>query len=396
MTSLSRHAGQGLVWGTLLLAFGIDLLVLPRGYIFPLFYAVPLFAAALTWRARAVALLLLVVTAAVVLTAFVKVVPMDVRRVGIGGVVILGALAVQTARLRAAAAAAAQAHEDFVAAAAHDLKNPLTVIRGEVYLLRRQLDRGVPASAATVVPRLAQIDGAAGRTLALVNGLLDAVQLQRGRALELVRRPADLVALVQQVAGMYQATTDQHRLVVEASVPQLVGQWDAFRLERVVENLLSNAIKFSPSGGEITLTVSQSADGPTGDAARSRRLPAGRATRTGPPGAWAVLRVRDQGVGIPAGDLRHIFADYHRGHNVAGKVPGTGIGLAGARRIVAQHGGTITVQSTEGRGTTFAVWLPLGTPLPSDTTAGPGEATGTAEAADVPAGASTAPVDGGE
>jgi signal transduction histidine kinase len=72
-----------------------------------------------------------------------------------------------------------------------------------------------------------------------------------------------------------------------------------------------------------------------------------------------VLTVTDRGIGIPAADLRGIFRPYQRGRNVAGRVPGMGIGLTGARQIVAQHGGTIVVASREGNGSTFTVLLPI-------------------------------------
>ena len=78
--------------------------------------------------------------------------------------------------------------------------------------------------------------------------------------------------------------------------------------------------------------------------------------------AWAVIAVRDHGIGIPAGDLPHVFAWFHRAQNVVGKVPGTGIGLAGARHIVEQHGGTIDVESQVCAGSTFTIRLPLDAP----------------------------------
>lgn len=74
---------------------------------------------------------------------------------------------------------------------------------------------------------------------------------------------------------------------------------------------------------------------------------------------YAVLSVRDSGLGIPAKDLPHIFEPFRRGENVAGKVSGTGIGLAAVRQIVREHGGTVSLQSEEGAGTTITVRLPL-------------------------------------
>jgi signal transduction histidine kinase len=118
---------------------------------------------------------------------------------------------------------------------------------------------------------------------------------------------------------------------------ELPGDWDAARLERVVDNLIGNAIKYSPAGGEVTLTLHQaSADGDR----------------------WAVLTVADQGLGIPAADLAHVFAPFGRGSNV-GEIAGTGVGLAGVKQIVEQHGGRVGVESDEGQGSTFTIWLPL-------------------------------------
>jgi signal transduction histidine kinase len=83
------------------------------------------------------------------------------------------------------------------------------------------------------------------------------------------------------------------------------------------------------------------------------------ARQQGATGAFAVLTVQDQGLGIPAPDLPRVFERFHRGGNVAGRIPGTGVGLAAAQHIVQQHGGTITVESTEGAGATFTMRLPL-------------------------------------
>ena len=172
----------------------------------------------------------------------------------------------------------------------------------------------------------------------LIGELVDVTRLRAGQPLELQRRPTDLVALVGQVAAEYQRTTDRHELRTDVHLPTLVGIWDPERLERVLANLVANAIKYSPAGGPITLRV-------------TREEVAG----------WASLAVMDDGIGIPAADLPHVFERFRRGANV-GQVTGTGIGLAGARQIVELHGGTIAVTSQEGRGSTFTVRLPLAGP----------------------------------
>jgi signal transduction histidine kinase len=120
----------------------------------------------------------------------------------------------------------------------------------------------------------------------------------------------------------------------------VVGYWDAARLERVVGNLLANARAYSPAGGPILVTVTRECT-PDGS-------------------GWAVLRVEDHGVGIPAADLPHIGEPFYRASNVRGRLPGSGLGLSGCRRIVEQHGGTLRIDSREGAGTTVTVRVPLG------------------------------------
>jgi signal transduction histidine kinase len=132
--------------------------------------------------------------------------------------------------------------------------------------------------------------------------------------------------------------TDDHALRVVTATPELVGDWDRQRLIRVVENLLNNAIKYSPEGGEVIVFVAQDESGD------------------------AVVRVQDRGIGIPAKDLPHIFERFYRAGNAAGRMAGTGIGLAGARQIVERHGGTVTVESEEGVGSVFTLRLPLHSP----------------------------------
>jgi signal transduction histidine kinase len=129
-----------------------------------------------------------------------------------------------------------------------------------------------------------------------------------------------------------------HRLSIDATDSDLVGVWDRSRLERVIQNLLDNAIKYSPPGSQIEVGIRRE-DDPDGT-------------------AWAVLSVRDEGIGIPVGDLPRIFERFHRAGNVSG-TPGAGVGLSGARQIVEQHGGTISVASIENQGSTFTIRLPL-------------------------------------
>lgn len=237
----------------------------------------------------------------------------------------------------------------FIAAASHDLKTPLTAIKSLAQLLQRRVARRGSDNGPWLIDSLDQIDAAANRMTRQINELLDVARFQRGAVIELQRRPTDIVALSRRVAAEQQKTTEHHSIHVSANAESITGPWDEERLERVVANLVGNAIKYSPSGGDITVRLCQEARPLAG-------ITAGGALGCGD---WAVLSVEDHGLGIPHRDLAHVFDYYHRGENVAEIISGTGIGLSGAKQIVEQHGGVISVVSSEGDGSTFTVRLPL-------------------------------------
>jgi len=229
-----------------------------------------------------------------------------------------------------------RARDDFLSAAAHDLKTPLTSISGYAQLLRRRLGRMQGVNTAPSQEQIERIEAAAGRMLALVNDLLDLARGQLGATLALDHEPTDLVALVRRAVAEQQGMTTT-RVVVEAP-DTLVADVDAERIARVVGNLLSNAIKYSPQGGDVTIRVTR--EGGDVDPA-------------------ALIAVEDRGVGIPAEDVPHIFERFQRGSNVVGRIRGTGLGLASSMQSVAEHGGTLSVDSQEGAGSVFTVRLPL-------------------------------------
>lgn len=232
---------------------------------------------------------------------------------------------------------ALRTRDEFLASASHDLKNPLASIKATAQLLQRRLDRGGGQDVERVRVGLQRIDAIATRSAAMVEELLDLARLQMGRPLDLDRRPTDLIALTRDVVAEHQVTTERHQLRVETEEHELIGSVDANRVRRVLANLVDNAIKYSPRGGPIILRVGH-------DAAES-----------------AILEVEDHGLGVPSEDVGRIFDRFQRASNVAGRIAGTGIGLASARHIVASHGGTIEVNSREGSGTVFRVRLPLQT-----------------------------------
>jgi signal transduction histidine kinase len=245
------------------------------------------------------------------------------------------ALALDNARLHSQLQDTVRTRELFLASLAHDLKTPLTASLGYAQLVRREADRaGRSASARRVAEWAAIIEDNTARAAGLLDELLDIARLEAGHSLDLDRRPTDLVALANRIVADHQRSTKRHRITVDAQASEVVGEWDAVRLARVLDNLLGNAVKYSPEGGQISVRV-------TGD------------------DSWAVLTVADEGLGIAVADVARIFERFQRGRNVAGRVAGSGVGLAGVRHVVEQHGGTVSVESQEGVGSTFTVRLPL-------------------------------------
>jgi signal transduction histidine kinase len=223
-----------------------------------------------------------------------------------------------------------------VAALSHDLKNPLTRIKGLAQLMQRRLVNGHPLDPVELRQRLEQIDRTVGSMTLALNELAETTRQQAGPAPALDRRPTNLVQVVRHLVDEYQQATEDHQICLRTAESEVIGTWDAQKIERAVSNLLSNAVKYSPEGGEIRVLIERAE-----------------------PEGWAVLQVSDQGIGIPYADLPHIFEGAHRAGNVVGRMNGTGMGLPGVRQTVEQHGGMVAVESWEGRGTTVMVWLPL-------------------------------------
>ena len=217
----------------------------------------------------------------------------------------------------------------------HDLRAPVTVVKVQAQLLRRRTDERLWAG-------IDRIERAATRMARWIDELLEVATISRPEDLHLRLQPTDLVKLARDAIEEHQQNVGRHQLVFECKALELVAMLDGPRFERVMDNLLGNAIKYSPHGGCVRLEVSIE-------------------------NGWATIAVRDQGVGIPAADLPHIFEPFRRGGNVVGRIGGTGIGLASAQRIVHGHGGKLSVESEAGKGSTFTVRLPL-RPVPDSST----------------------------
>ena len=236
--------------------------------------------------------------------------------------------------------------DEFLTTISHDLKNPITAISGMAQMMQQRVERLQGPDVARLRRGLDTIRGSANQITRMLAELVDITRLQMARPLTLELAPVDLVALTERLVKVYWQTTEEHAVRLHAAQPAIVVLCDATRIERVLENLLSNAIKFSPQGGPVTINLST-------------------AVQDEPPRpgtVWVTLTVRDEGIGIPDEALPHIFEQFYRATNVVGRIAGSGIGLAGARRIVEQHGGMIGIASKQGAGTTVTIRLPLSGP----------------------------------
>ena len=227
--------------------------------------------------------------------------------------------------------------DEFIGVAAHELRNPLAVLKGFAGMLVYHTARGKGAKLATWQREaLEEIDEATSRLDKLTEDLLDVTRLQAGR-LVLSCTPTDLVALTRHMVTQRQMTTRQHTFSLDTEHASLVVEVDRERIEQVLTNLLSNAIKYSPQGGPIELTIREEVEPHT-----------------------ALLSIRDRGIGIPVGQQAHIFGRFVRAENArASEITGTGLGLFLSRELVERHGGRLWFESTEGEGSTFFMALPL-------------------------------------
>ena len=217
----------------------------------------------------------------------------------------------------------------FVAAVAHDLRNPIATLRTAAQLIERELETRPERAGQRIGVVIRQLD----RLGRMVDDLLD---VSRGEAGELTLEPArhDLRDAVRAATLLFAPASTKHAIEVVLPEEPVVVEYDPLRIDQVLVNLLSNAIKYAPEGGTIQVRL---------------------ATTDG----RACLSVRDPGVGIPPEEIDRIFEPFHRGRAEQSDIPGTGLGLAATRRLVLAHRGTIEVESEPDAGSTFRVFLPL-------------------------------------
>ncbi len=219
----------------------------------------------------------------------------------------------------------------FISVVSHELKTPVTLIKGYVSTLRREdanWDRKI------VQDSLEVIEEEADRLAGLIDNLLDATRLQAG-ALSINLSDVALDMLTERIADRFRVQTDIHTIVVEFPDEFPIVLADEDRISQVISNLLSNAIKYSPGGGEIKI--------------RGQVLP-----------EQIVVCVSDQGPGIAPGDIPHVFDRFYRAVESSRKTKGAGLGLYLAKAVVEAHGGRIWVDPKPGEGARICFSLPRG------------------------------------
>ncbi len=216
---------------------------------------------------------------------------------------------------------------DFISTVSHELRTPLTAIKGFAEFLSGAWDETPEASKVDLVKRILL---AGVRLDSLIQDLLDFSRLERG---QLAMRPEqlDLGDLLDEMIGRAEPILEAHRVRRDLA-PGLTLYADRTAMVRVLDNLVSNAVKFSPSGSEIAISASEH----DGD---------------------LVIEVADQGIGITEDEQDKVFDRFYRVAESSGR-PGTGIGLAIVKEFVQAQGGSISVRSVPGQGSTFVVHAP--------------------------------------
>ena len=218
----------------------------------------------------------------------------------------------------------------FLGGVAHDLRNPLSALKMATDVARHG---GQASSPERLEWALAIVARQIERLDRMVGDLLDATRIESGR-LELRPAPLDVRPIVGHVVELYRPVSPAHVIVFVEPAEAVVAECDPTRIEQVVTNLVSNALKYSPDGGRVTVSAFAEL-------------------------SEAVVSVSDEGIGIPPEERERIFEPFRRSPRSRELVPGVGLGLSVARKIVAGHGGTLEVESRVGVGSTFRVRLPL-------------------------------------
>jgi PAS domain S-box-containing protein len=242
------------------------------------------------------------------------------------------ALAIENAQLYRQAQEAIQLRDAFLSVASHELKTPLTALVGQAQLLQRRMDQN-PASSERDLRAIRVIFEQGMRLNTLISTLFDVSQLELGQ-ISMSRLRVDITNLIRRLVEEFQPMLQQHHLVLTLPEQRIVCIGDEMRLEQALRNLLQNALKYSPNGGQITVRLALGAH-------------------------QIMISLSDQGIGIPKHALPNLFQRFYRAENGTKQhISGIGVGLYIVKEVVTLHGGDVFVESEEGMGSTFTIYLP--------------------------------------
>jgi two-component system phosphate regulon sensor histidine kinase PhoR len=223
-----------------------------------------------------------------------------------------------------------QTRRDFVANVSHELRTPLASIKSVI----ETLQSGALNEEAVAQDFLSRADAEVDRMVQIVEELLELSRLESGQV-PLAKEPVDMGSVLSRAVERLRPQAEKKGLSLTLEqapdLPPVIG--DADRLERVALNLIHNAIKFTPDGGSVGVSATLAE-------------------------AAIKVEVSDSGVGIATEDLPRIFERFYKADRARGSGGGTGLGLAVVKHIVEAHGGTVSVESREGHGSTFRFFLP--------------------------------------
>lgn len=220
----------------------------------------------------------------------------------------------------------------FLSMASHEFRTPLAIIDSSA---QRLLRRAPDADKDKIDRRIEKIRAAVGRMTQLMESTLAAARIEDGNATLSLER-IDIGSVARQVCEQHSEIASTHTIAFDAGAAPAMAVADRAALEQVFSNLISNAVKYSPDAGKVDVSVCCEDD-------------------------TVVISVRDYGVGIDRDELPKMFQRFFRARTSTG-IAGTGIGLNLVKTLIELHGGTVSVESTPGAGSTFTVKLPVGGP----------------------------------
>ncbi|WP_113653099.1 ATP-binding protein [Pedobacter namyangjuensis] len=220
--------------------------------------------------------------------------------------------------------------DDFLSIASHELKTPLTTIKGFMQVL----ERSVPKDASEkFLSTLSKVSTNVDRLNNLIGELLDVSKIQTGN-ITLHKSNFDFDKMVMDAVDAMQSSTNTHKIIVQGKTNAVV-EADESHIIQVLNNLLSNAVKYAPDGGNILVEINNVSE-------------------------YVKLSVKDDGLGMNAEDAKRVFERFYRSSEIQKHFPGMGIGLYICDQIIKNHKGTLWVESEKGKGSTFSFTLPKG------------------------------------